>query len=169
LRAESGRAKEDGERNGEACSLCCAGEPYEEGSTFSFGVRRRGGVSPAPPPYFSGGGGGVVGWRPCREKSDLMAGPRVGERERSEEREKRWGGERRGSERERGGRGFEIFRTAWRSRRMWIGDWGWDLTSGAVFVCLRVGHGCVGDQSTRAGQAKHRASTMYSLTLKLLY
>jgi hypothetical protein len=80
LRAESGRAKEDGERNGEAWSLCCAGEPYEEGSTFSFGVRRRGGVSPAPPPYFSGGG--VVGWRPCREKSDLMAGPRVGERER---------------------------------------------------------------------------------------
>jgi hypothetical protein len=77
LRAESGRAKEDGERNGEACSLCCAGEPYEEGSTFSFGVRRRGGVSLAPPPYFSSG---VVGWRPCREKSDLMAGPRVGER-----------------------------------------------------------------------------------------
>jgi hypothetical protein len=60
LRAESGLAAEDGERKGEA--------PWsraewwlragEEGSTFSLGTRRRGGVSTPPEKE---AGGGVVG------------------------------------------------------------------------------------------------------------
>lgn len=92
-------------------------------------MRRRGGVS-KPPPDFSSGGGGVVGWRPCRENNDLIAGPRGGEREWGVRSERDVAEER--EEEEEGD--LKIFEPL---RGVGDGDWGWDF----LFLGNTVGTG----------------------------